>query len=134
MSKALKDVDCFTTKHIIHWIVPEKISPSINKLKIHSPPTYDIPEILTSPYPGTSPYTLHNIYNSNYSWFRFTNIMLDKYLHTSNYSFCIARGESSGEANIEWQSHEPSRGIQGHVFTEIQDGRQRHIPPWSSSF
>ena len=26
--------------------------------------------------------------------------MLDKYLHTSNYSFCIARGESSGRRTL----------------------------------
>ena len=38
MSKALKDVGCFTIKHIIHWIVPEKISHSMNETEnTHSP-------------------------------------------------------------------------------------------------
>ena len=44
------------------------------------------------------------------------NILLDKSLHTSKYSVRIARDESSREANIEWQSHEPPRSYPGACF------------------
>ena len=81
----------------LQWVIPEKIhTPCMEKLKIPTPSFTNIPQIFNLPPPRISqfqiPYHLLDIHNEIYCWFKFTNILLDKSLHSSNYdhSFLIS--------------------------------------------